>query len=394
MENNLDLHNRRLLNNNAYFAYFLIGAEKMITDKVPTAAVGIRGFNQVVLYINPDFWSKLSDPEKSWVFHHEVLHLVYGHLFTHTNFAIKSVFNIAADIYINQQIGKQNAPKGALFPETYNLPEGLSTAQYYSEILKQQNKNLEKLQEKLESGEPFEFGEEGYMTQHMFNPEDLDDSPTDSDEERKYKDIQKTLLNQQFKQIFSDIKDNFRGKYPAGLETELGEEIKAGTIPWKALFKRFISTHEDVKTKPTRKWQSRYHEEYTRKQFLRKIKVWVVLDTSGSVSNEDLGNFFSEINSMYNSGALVKIVETDAKVQNVYDYEGKIPNAVKGRGGTEMSPGIEYVNANSKKEDLLIVLTDGYIESNPTPSKNPSLWVITPNGSTDFNSKGKKIKLN
>ena len=392
----LQKFNMKLLNRNAYFAYFLLGTKKLITDSIPTAAVGFRNLNQIVLYINPQFWENLkNDDERSWTFHHEVLHLVYGHLYTQANYQFKHAFNIAADLYINQQIGKQNAPEGALFPDMYGFPEGLSTDQYYDLVLNSKNENLKKIAEKLKNGEKFEMCEDGYMTNHHFNPEDYEFSDRDSEAERAYKETAQEMLKNHLKRIYKENEDKLRGLVPGDFAASFDEQIKPPQISWRKALKTFVATKMSNHQIPTRKWPSKYHEDYTTKKFKLVSDIWIVMDTSGSVSNEEIALFFSEINAIYkNEKVDVNIVETDAKVNNVYQYDGKLPETIHGRGGTEMSPGIEYVNKHCSRGDLLIVFTDGGIEQNPLKAKIPTLWIITPGGSTKFNTNSKVLKLN
>lgn len=392
----LEQFNMKLLNRNAYFAYFLLGTKKMVTDIIPTAAVGFKNLNQIVLYINPTFWENLkNDEERSWIFHHEVLHLVYGHLYTGDNYQFKHVFNIAADLYINQQIGETNAPQGALFPKMFNFSDGLSTQQYYDLVLNAKNQNLKSIANKLKNGEPFEQGEDGYMTNHHFNPEEFEFSEKDSAEERAYKETAQELLKNQLKRVYKENEEKLRGLVPGDFSSNFSEEIKPAQISWKRILKQFVATKISNERIPTRKWPSKYHPEYTSKTNKLVSNIWVVLDTSGSVSNEELSLFFSEIHAIHkNEKVGVTIVETDAKVNKVYEYNGTLPSYIHGRGGTQMSPGIEHVNKSASRGDLLIVFTDGGIEPNPTEAKIPTLWVITPNGSESFNTKSKKLKLN
>ena len=49
----------------------------------------------------------------------------------------------------------------------------------------------------------------------------------------------------------------------------------------------------------------------------------VAIDTSGSVSHDDLVEFFNETYHIYKSGTYVDIIECDAKVQRVYEYKGE-----------------------------------------------------------------------
>lgn len=62
---------KRLLVKEPFYGLFLLGLNKIETDKVKTAAVGRQGINHV-LYINKDFWGKLTDDEQYAIIKHEL----------------------------------------------------------------------------------------------------------------------------------------------------------------------------------------------------------------------------------------------------------------------------------------------------------------------------------
>jgi predicted metal-dependent peptidase len=94
--------------------------------------------------------------------------------------------------------------------------------------------------------------------------------------------------------------------------------------------------------------------------------------------------FFSEIHNIWRQGAEIEIIECDAEVQRIYEYQGKKPSFLKGGGGTHFDPVFSYINENSfKRYDGCIYLTDGYA---PQPQVKPPckvFWLLTPDGSSD-----------
>jgi predicted metal-dependent peptidase len=100
---------------------------------------------------------------------------------------------------------------------------------------------------------------------------------------------------------------------------------------------------------------------------------------------------------MYKTGVAITIAEGDADIHNVYEYKGKMPDFITGRGGTDMNPFIEYFNKH-KEFNSLIILTDGYIGSNTIKSFKPTIMVITADGENidivKENGWGNTIKMN
>jgi len=63
----------------------------------------------VELLINPTFWGeKLTNDEyKYGGIKHEILHILFKHLLKWDNFSNKQIFNLAADLVVNQYIDKK-----------------------------------------------------------------------------------------------------------------------------------------------------------------------------------------------------------------------------------------------------------------------------------------------
>ena len=110
-----------------------------------------------------------------------------------------------------------------------------------------------------------------------------------------------------------------------------------------------------------------------------KPTVLVAVDTSGSISNDELVEFFSEIEHIYRSGIRIEIVEFDTQIQNKFIYKGqKTDIKIVGRGGTDMSDVYNYYIANHNYSTL-VVFTDGYLDVN-FPKHRNMIWVISSNG--------------
>ena len=121
----------------------------------------------------------------------------------------------------------------------------------------------------------------------------------------------------------------------------------------------------------------------------------MAIDTSVSVSDTDLGIFFTEIDAMYKQGAEIVVIECDAEVQRTYNYKGQLPTEVAGRGGTEFDPVFAFLRSNRLTHyDGCIYLTDGCADEPTIRPPCPLLWVITADGDAgDHLRFGRIIKL-
>lgn len=97
---------------------------------------------------------------------------------------------------------------------------------------------------------------------------------------------------------------------------------------------------------------------------------------------------------MYKTGTQVTIIECDAVIQRIYDYNGKLENiTVKGRGGTDFEPVFKYLFENRNKFNNLIYLTDGECNAPQTQVMKPILWVHSSKSKINKVSNKLKSKL-
>jgi predicted metal-dependent peptidase len=119
----------------------------------------------------------------------------------------------------------------------------------------------------------------------------------------------------------------------------------------------------------------------------------VVVDTSGSVDDNQIEQFFTEILAIYKNGTYVEIVECDAEFKRNYRYKGRTPNFVMGRGGTDFDPAFKWIRDSGLNFDGCIYLTDGYADS---PKIRPGcrvLWVISGGEGGDHLTFGRQLMM-
>ncbi len=123
-------------------------------------------------------------------------------------------------------------------------------------------------------------------------------------------------------------------------------------------------------------------------------RVSVAIDTSGSISEDILSDFFAEVHGIWRQGGDVDILECDAAVNRVYPYRGRLPSTLSGGGGTAFDPVFEWLRSKRHLQyDACIYLTDGY---GPAPEVRPrcrTMWVITPTGTDEKFPFGRQVKM-
>ena len=152
-------------------------------------------------------------------------------------------------------------------------------------------------------------------------------------------------------------------------------------INWKRALKIFSSSSRRTKVKFTTKRISKRYGTRPGLKIQRNQKIAVAIDTSGSISEDELVIFFNEIHSMWRYGAEIEVIECDSKVRETYNYNGNFPKFINGRGWTDFNPVFEYINRDrNNMYDGCIYLTDGEAREPGTRPKCKVFWVVTADG--------------
>jgi len=390
MRNNQDQLSRiskTLIFAEPFYGIFLIGLQKEFTKSCATAGVGKHGIG-MRLVINPDFFAELSEPHQHGLLKHELLHIAFGHIVLADRYPDKKLFNIAADIEINQYIDDHMLPPGGLqrnsFPGIY-LPRKAGTKKYY-DILSEtcdgkggsSNEELDKLLKEMN-------GESQYCHKEW---EEISDLP-----EAEKKLVQKQYEHQ-MKQTAEEIQKKC-GNIPGEL-AEIIERlfhIEPPKFNWKAYLKRFISNASKVYTKKLRRKDNKRYAANPGLKIKHRNHVLVGVDTSGSVSSEELVEFMHELNHMHRTGNEITVAQFDTELTDVSVFDPKKNWEIKGRGGTYFQPVVDHYNDPKNKYSAFICLTDGEAGI-PSHCPKNALWVHSSKCQINTDLPGMKIQLN
>ena len=345
---------KQLLIKKPFIGVFILGIKRHFGDICDTACVYRDGINCAIC-INEDFWNKLeSDELREAILEHEIHHIIFKHIFQYNAFPDKNHLNIATDCHVNSFIPiLQNDPW--CYPSRFNLPDGEGTVFYYNNI------------------------------PHLEKPPQSDDHDSWKDFSN-LSDAEKELVSNQIDyraketaQQVSKTAGSIPGEF-AGYIDSLFKQ-KPAIFNWKAYFRRMLGTILDINLKKTAKKESLYFPGQMGIKKKKKVSIMVAIDTSGSVSDSELCDFFSEINNIYKSGANIQLVEFDHAIQSSKKYTGTWDGSIHGRGGTSFSEPIDLYNKNRKEYSSLILFTDGYASISELNVMGPIIWVITSEGS-------------
>jgi predicted metal-dependent peptidase len=386
----------------AFYGLFLIMLNKQWSTKVPTAGVSRLGINYQ-LYLNEEFWDKLTPDQRIGLLKHEILHIAFFHVTDYDHLSDKMIANIAMDIEINQYIDSIFLPPGPQLPEVYpelNLELKKGTKYYYDKLIEAKENpgtcpNLDKMVECNEKGE-------GGITVSINGKGEVEVKLPDHGTWEEFDNLDeatKKLIKTQTEHILKEVVDQVtksRGVIP-GEMAEIIDKISKLNPPkfnWRAYVRRFVGGSVKTFTKMSRQKPNFRFIENPGLKHKEKRHILVAVDTSGSVSTNELIEFLHEIHHISRSGTEVTIVQCDTAISHIGKFDPKKDFEIHGRGGTSFHPVTDYYDANKKKYNCLIYLTDGEAPA-PEKCRGPVLWVIS-SQSQGLNEdlKGLQIQLN
>ncbi|MCP4521490.1 MAG: hypothetical protein GY827_07335 [Cytophagales bacterium] len=428
----------KLILEEPFYGHFFMGLVKTVDESTPTMAVSLRGKNSLYLLVNPEFWESMSQEERYGVVKHEILHILFKHLFMMDQFGNKYVFNIAADMLINQYILRKQLPEGGVFLEKFpdlNLDREQTVKYYYDKLTKfiQEQQSID-AKYKPQEGEQ-DQNEDGQGQQGQGDGEsdssDNSDSKGDNQSKRPYNESWENLKPyldpmhdaQRRHELWDQIKDmssaerdiiegalndyikgtverlKSYGTLPAGIQSYIDNllEMMKPNLDWKRALRLFTENSRSTYLNNTLKRASKRYGTVPGIKIRRRQKILVAVDTSGSVSDTDLKEFFSEMYYVWRENAEIIVVECDTDIQHVYHYNGTMPDFVHGRGGTDFNAPIRYAN-EKVKPDAIVYFTDGYAPIPHEPNRHPILWMICSTGipeddETFFEFPGRVVKM-
>lgn len=351
---------------------------------ISTAAVGrVPGERFIKMYLNLKFFEEMLVKEKEGgirkmlsVLEHEILHIVFGHLFLKFQDHLRG--NVATDCVINSVLKKEDLPGNFVHPDNYGFELNKSALWYYTHL-----KDNPQFKKQCASGQ---FGVDGLLSHIMSSHAMWDDVRDDLVAKEFAKDIIRKS-----KELCNKTYGNIPGEVVSQIEDLLKTEKPI--VPWGKVLRMFCASCSESVLEYTMK---RTSKRFGSRPGTRKgdvLDLAIAVDTSGSIDDNMLKVFFNEIRWIWKNGAKITVYEADCKICAEYKFKGKFDGKVHGRGGTDLEPVLKRVEG---KHDALIYFTDFYAPKIEKQYKIPVLWVLT----TDLDKNnypyrwGKFVKIN
>ena len=379
----------------------------------PTTATDARRF-----YYNPDYIDALNVDQVQFVLAHEALHCALSH-FARRQHRHKYRWDLACDYAINPLLLKEGLipPPGVWVDDSY---EGMTAEEIYPTI--DENNADEPMDKHVYEGE--EQGQaNGQGSQLDEQPNETGEQPGQTQGENKHNqpepgqgqpepkqqpggasqpppltDTERQNLDVQWQQrLAGAAQQALQAGKLGGTLARLVDHLLQPQLPWRMLLARYMSmTARDDYTymRPSRREGTAIFPSLRSTQ----LEIVVALDTSGSISDEEIAQCLAEINALKGQmRARVILLACDAQLAQdgpwIYEpwEEFTAPRQFTGGGGTSFKPVFEYVDLKLQQPDLLIYFTDAEGEFPNSMPPYQVIWLVKGKHQVPW---GQRIQLN
>lgn len=372
----------RLVKKQPFFGRLCLQFPLQESNEVPTA-----GTDGEYFYYNKEFVESLTEDELLGVFVHETLHAALGHMWRRDK-RDPHRWNIAADYVVNL-IAQEN---GFILPR-----DALSNYQYA-------NMSVEEVYDKLPPSIKMDvcprcMGEDGQGSQKKGKKAEANGGSGNKKgrkakcpcggshklwEKAKFKKNAKELERKWQAAVEQAVKT--QGHIPSGFERFI-KEI-APKEDWRRILQNYLSsssTDFDFMRRDRRSMNSPFYfpDMYDEEQL---ENVVVALDTSGSISTEQLNRYISEVRSILKDFPKVTgwVIDCDAEVGKIVPIEkASVKASYYGGGGTSHVPVFNAIRKKNLNPKVCICFTDLYTDFPRTKPNYPVLW-LTEESSRDM----------
>ncbi len=374
----LDLAMSAMLRNEMFFLEIVTNLRIRATTECWMAAIMVNPMP--TLLWNPRSISKLNIKQIIYVLKHEIHHVILEHFLRTEECYTPMRANKAQDLECNWMIGEPPI-EGLLYPgkggPEYNKLKTGEIAEYYYNRLPADPPNAG-------SGAGAEHERGSDPNGPHFEVSHLQDFTED--------DVGTVHIHDIIKDAAEKARSFGQG-FSGDLDKILDQYLKKDTLNWKRLLRNLIGNgmkfnHRSTWKRPNR----RYGSAQKGKVPLKTMDIVVAIDTSGSISDEEVRQFLNEIEGIKRSYPCnIWVVQCDTRIleEKKYAKFEKITFKMKGGGGTDFRPVFKWMEDKKLEQAQLVYFTDLYGEF-PTAESTKvkkTIWVLPPSSRGDYDCK-------
>ena len=365
-----------------------------------TTATDARSF-----YYNRDYIKALSFEQTKFILAHEALHCALSH-FARREHRHKRRWDLACDFAVNPLLmadGLIPAPD-ALFLDAY---KDMTAEEIYPCI--QENTDEEPMDQHLydQDDRPHGSGDrdndEGGRGEEQTNDGGGSHGEPDAQaggapQPPPLSTPERDSLDKQWQQrLASAAQQAIQAGKLGGSMARMVDHFLQPQLPWRMLLAHYM-------TRASRNDYSFAHPSRREGTAIlpglrsQHIDLLVVLDTSGSISDDEMQEFLSEVNAIKGQvGARITLHSCDEKLAAegpwIFDpwEDVKLPGKLPGGGGTRFTPVFEWAEWQDRAPDLLVYFTDARGEFPKSEPSYPVIWLVKGKEKVPW---GQRIQLN
>jgi predicted metal-dependent peptidase len=369
------------------------------------------GTDAQAFYFNPGFIENLSLAQTQFVLAHEAMHCAMGHPHRR-NHRVKRRWDVACDHAVNLILieeGLKPPLHGILADQNFMtlsaeeiyplIPEDTPEESFDQHLFDSDNESgaspdENERQDNPDAGEAGGQGKEGQSeaeekqgsgSQASQKPNEL--SPAEREE-----------LAEQWKNRLAAAAQAARqaGKLSQSMMRWV-DGLLAPSLPWRALLARFfaVNQRDDYSwRRPSR----REGDALLPRLSSEGIEVVAAIDTSGSISDDELRQFVTELDALKGQvRARVTLLACDNHVADAAPWEFEpwdtmeLPAELSGGGGTDFRPVFDWVEHENRSPNMLVYFTDAEGDFPKTPPNYPVIWLVKGKGAVPW---GERVQLN
>ena len=378
------------------------------------------------LYYNAAYVNSLDIDQTQFALSHEALHCALSHFYRRGH-RIKTRWDLACDYAVNPLLindGLKPTPDAAYLEEY----KGMTAEEIYPCLDDEDDEDDEQEQDSdTDDNEDLENKHQGDAGNDDSEREPEQDDRSDSENEPEQDDRSEGAGSNQHEnqsnggsaapepqpmsgQEQEDLNTQWQQRLAAAAQTahqrgQLGGEMARMVdfllqprLPWRMLLQRYMTMTARDDYSYSRPSSRRGNPAVFPRLRSSETSVVVVIDTSGSISEEEIGEFISEINAIKSHvRARITLLTCDSEFNHGCpwyfdpwdDFSRDI--SIHGGGGTNFRPPVEWIENQDRAPELLVYFTDAMGIFPRAEPMYPVLWLVKGQATVPF---GQRVQLN
>ncbi len=376
------------------------------------------------IYYNYEYIHQLNQKQTQFMLAHDALHCALSH-FARRHHRNKHRWDVACDFAINAMLitERMQPPADVLYLEAYS---GMTAEEIYPLLSEDEDreptdqhlyddepdensdsgKNPDSVEEETQKGRDQGNGDQPSRPQSNQSSENTENEQSNTHGKRSGASKPKPLTTSEMQDLEAQWQKNLAGAAQQAMQAgkmgdalaRLVDHFLQPQLPWRMLLAHYMTASAREDYNYARPSSRRSSEAIFPSLRSGQLNVTVVLDTSGSISDDEIAEFLGEVNGIKGQiRARVTLLSCDQEVADpplvIEPWEElKLQTDIcKGGRGTSFIPAFEYAEKQEVPPDLLLYFTDAAGEFPQYPPNYPVLWLIKGKNSVPW---GQRIQLN